>query len=206
MKKIIIPALLISMLAAFPVVAETLFATIDLEKIVKYHSNTERDKKLLQETLKDYEAQAQVLEAKAIEARKAFESAAQDMRNPALSEKAKKNLEEEAKAKYKVAMEAEQRALETKRNLQRNLTDQEIRMLKSTVDSIQDVVAKYSEEKGIKAVFPITGAKLGITPAILWSDSSLDITKDVMKIMNITEKIEVDAEDEVKELPSDDNR
>lgn len=180
---------------AFSVFAETKFATIDLEKIVKLHPNTEADKKLLEKTLQEYTSQADAAEAAALAARKALEAAANEVRNPALSEKARKTAEADAKAKYEAARTAEQTLVETKRNLQRRLTEQEVMMLKCTIDEIEDVIAKYAKEKGLSAVVPTTGAKLGVTPAFIWSDPALDITADIMKIMKIEDKV---VEDKAK--------
>ncbi len=173
---------------ALPSFAETKVATIDIEKIVRLHPNTERDKKQLEQTLKDYTAQAEVLEKSAVDARKAFEAAATEVRNPALSDSARKRAEEKARAKYDEAKEAEERAISTKRSLQRNLTNEEIRMLKETVGKVQEVVEAYAKEKGIDLVLPTSGSKLGIAPAVFWSDDSLDITATIMTIMKIEER------------------
>lgn len=184
---------------AFSAFAEAKLGTIDLEKIVKLHPNTEADKKLLEKTLQEYTSQADAAEAAALAARKALEAAANEVRNPALSEKARKAAEEDAKAKYEAARAAEQTLVETKRNLQRRLTEQEVMMLKRTIDEIEDVVAKYAKEKGLSAVVPTTGAKLGVSPAFLWSDPALDITADIMKLMKIEEKpVEEKATEEAK--------
>lgn len=179
----------VAVAVAFSVFAETKFATIDLEKIVKLHPNTEADKKLLEKTLQEYTSQADAAEAAALAARKALEAAANEVRNPALSEKARKTAEADAKAKYEAARTAEQTLVETKRNLQRRLTEQEVMMLKRTIDEIEDVIAKYAKEKGLSAVVPTTGAKLGVSPAFIWSGPALDITADIMKIMKIEEKV-----------------
>ena len=179
----------VAVAVAFSVFAETKFATIDLEQIVKLHPNTEADKKLLEKTLQEYTSQADAAEAAALAARKALEAAANEVRNPALSEKARKTAEADAKAKYEAARTAEQTLVETKRNLQRRLTEQEVMMLKRTIDEIEDVIAKYAKEKGLSAVVPTTGAKLGVSPAFIWSDPALDITADIMKIMKIEDKV-----------------
>lgn len=180
---------------ALPSFAETKVATIDIEKIVRLHPNTERDKKQLEQTLKDYTAQAEVLEKSAVDARKAFEAAAAEVRNPALSDSARKRAEEKAKAKFDEAKEAEERAISTKRSLQRNLTNEEIRMLKETVGKVQEVVELYAKANGISVVLPTSGSKLGIAPAAFWSEPSLDITSAIMEIMKIEDRPVSDDDD-----------
>ncbi len=188
---------------ALPAFAETKIATIDLEKVVRLHPNTASDKKLLEKTLQDYTQEADALEAAAVAARKEFEAVAADMRNPALGEKAKKKAEEEARAKFEAAKQAEQAAIEKKRSLQRNLTDQEVRMLKRTLDEIEDVIAKYAKDNGVSAVLPTSGAKLGIAPAVFWTDDSLDITAEIMKIMKIEDVPEEAEADKATEAKSE---
>ena len=131
------PHILAAVLAAtilLPAFAETKIATIDIEKIVRLHPNTASDKKLLQKTLQDYQAEAEALESAALAARKAFDSAAENMRNPALGEKARKAAEDDAKQKYEAARAAERAFLEKKQGLQRSLTDQEVRMQRLLTD------------------------------------------------------------------------
>ena len=192
------PFILAAALAAalsMPSLAETKIATIDLEKIVRLHPNTASDKKLLQKTLQDYQAEAEALEAAALAARKAFDGAAENMRNPALGEKARKAAEEDAKQKYEAARAAERAFLEKKQGLQRSLTDQEVRMLRRTVEEIEGVVADYAKANGISVVLPTTGAKLGISPAVLWAETSLDITSEILAKMKIEDKPVEDADD-----------
>lgn len=176
---------------------ECKIAVIDIEKIVKLHPNTESDKKLLEETLKDYTSQTDALEAAALSARKAFEAAAQEMRNPALGEKARKRAEDDAKAKFEAARNAEQAAVEKKRELQRSLTEQEVRMLRRTLDAIEDAVAAYAKSKGLSAVLPSSGSKLGIAPAVVWHDEALDVTGEIMAALKIEEP-KAEAEGEAK--------
>lgn len=189
-KTAMLAALAAAALVSTAAIAETKIATIDLEKIVRLHPNTASDKKLLEKTLQDYTQESDALEAAAIAARKDLEAAVTDARNPALGEKAKKAAEEKARVKFEAAKEAEQAAVEKKRSLQRSLNEQEIRMLKRTVDEIEVVIGKYAREKGLSAVLPTTGAKLGIAPAVFWAEESLDITAEIMKIMKIEDKPE----------------
>ena len=192
------PHILAAVLAAtilLPAFAETKIATIDIEKIVRLHPNTASDKKLLQKTLQDYQAEAEALESAALAARKAFDSAAENMRNPALGEKARKAAEDDAKQKYEAARAAERAFLEKKQGLQRSLTDQEVRMLRRTVEEIEGVVSEYAKANGISVVLPTTGSKLGISPAVLWAETSLDITAEIMAKMKIEDRPLDDAAD-----------
>ncbi len=166
-------------------------ATIDLEKIVRLHPNTTTDKAALEQKLKDYEAEALALENQAISAMNAFNEVAKQVQDraamAAMSDKKKTELEADAKVKYEVARDLQAKAVEKKRELQQDLTKQEVQLLQRTIKDIEQNVASYAKAHDIEMVLPMTGAKLGITPAVLWADPKLDITEAIMKQMNITE-------------------
>lgn len=186
-KKLNFVAIFAAILLTLPLFAETKIATIDLEKLVRLHPNTQSDKTALEATLEDYKLEVQQLENASISTRKAFEAALEEAQNPALSEKAKIKAKEDAEVKYKAAVEADKVVKAKQAELQRSLTETEVRYLRRTIAEIEKAVAGYAKENGIGVVLPTTGAKLGITPSILWSDGALDITDKIMGILKIEE-------------------
>ena len=165
--------------------AEVKIATLDVEKIVDLHPETVRNREILKETLGDYQEEIARLEDAYTAARKAASAAIEESRNPALGEKARK---EEAEKSVEIARSAERDFAEKRAERQRNLNEQEERMLRITIRQIQDEVEKYAKANGIVAVLPVKSGRLGIASAAVWADDSIDITRAIMAAMGIEEK------------------
>lgn len=160
-------------------------AVVDLEELVRLHPNTAADKKLLEQTLKEFNAQKDQLQARVEDARKAFDEAARGTDNPALGEKARKKAEEEAVVKRRAVMDSEREYGETVRSLQRQLTEQEVRMLRRTTDEIGKAVTGYARARGLTLVLQLPGEKLGGSSGVLYAHPSLNITTNIMPILGI---------------------
>ena len=177
--------------------AETKIATIDIEHIVDLHPDTQRNRKLLRDTAKNYQKDIDALESTALAARKAASAAIEDSLNQAYSDKKRKEAEEEAQKKIEIADAAQRDYEKKRRELHGNLNEQGERMLQLTIREIQGKVAEYAKANGFTAVLPTSGRRLGIAPAI-WFDNSIDITAEIMATMNIKEPEETKEEEESK--------
>jgi len=184
MRKIIVASFVLS-LACLSWAAGPSIAVIDLEELVRLHPNTAADKKLLEQTLKEYSAQKDQLQAQVESTRAAFTSAAKEAQNPALNEKAKSKLEEEALAKRNAALEAERAYTDTVRSLQRQLTEEEVRMLRRTTSEIEAEVAAYAKAAGLQLVLQLPGRKMNVASGVVFAAPPLDITAAIMKQMGI---------------------
>ncbi|MGI6098295.1 MAG: OmpH family outer membrane protein [Lentisphaerae bacterium] len=160
-------------------------AVVDLEELVSLHPNTAADKKLLEQTLKEFTAEKEELKERFEKARDAFEEAVKEVQNPALSEKAKKKAEDEALKRRTAALNAEREMSERVRALQRQLTEQEVRMLKRTASEIEDAIAGYARAKKIDLVLQLPGEKLGAVSGVLYAAPPLNITTNIMTLLGI---------------------
>lgn len=202
MKNIALAALAAIALSASGASAEVKLATIDIEKIVDLHPETKHNREILRDTVKDYQADLEALEGAVVAARKAAETAIDESRNPALGEKARAKAEEEAKKKIEIATSARRDFEEKRMEHQRSLNEQEVRMLRLTVRQIESEIAKYAKANGITAVLPTTGSRLGIAPAAVWADESIDITKAIMDILGLKEEEPAEENAEGESAPS----
>lgn len=182
---------MLPLLAAVVCLSGTVFgqspviAVVDLEELVRLHPNTTSDKKLLEQTLKEFTAQKEQLQSRFETTRKAFEEAVREVQNPALSEKAKKKAEDEAMTRRTAAVDAERELTETVRSLQRQLTEQEVRMLKRTTAEIEKAVAAYAKAKQLDLVLQLPGEKMGAVSGVLYAAPPMNITTNIMKLMGI---------------------
>ena len=174
--------------------AQQKIAVVDLEKLIRLHPNTAEDKKTLEATLKDFNKQKEQLQSLAASTRKAFEEAAREATNPALSESARKKAETVAMDKRQAALEAARGAEEKIRELQRELNKQEMKMLKRTSDIIERAIAAYARGNGFDLVLQLP-SRLSAGTGVIYSKPEMDITADVMKLLGIEEPEEDDDEE-----------
>lgn len=177
--------LMFACLASMAPAAEPSIAVVDMEELVRLHPNTASDKKLLERTLKEFNAEKESLKSRAEEARKAFESAVKAAQDPALADAARKGKEGEAMRCRETAIAAEREFNEKMRQMQNQLTEQEVRMLKRTSEEIDEVVSAYAKEKSLQLVLQLPGRKMATASSVLYAVPSLDITPAIMKRMGI---------------------
>ena len=181
--------------------AQQKIAVVDLEKLIRLHPNTAEDKKTLEATLKDFNKQKEQLQSLAASTRKAFEEAAREATNPALSESARKKAETVAMDKRQAALEAARGAEEKIRELQRELNKQEMKMLKRTSDIIERAIAAYARGNGYDLVLQLP-SRLSAGTGVIYSKPEMDITADVMKLLGIEEPEEEEEDAASSEVES----
>ena len=152
-------------------------AILDMEELVRLHPNTVSDKKLLDQTLKEYKSEGSDLQQKLESLQDAFEKARKEAVDPALSERARKTAEETAAKAREELSAADRKARDTMQLRQQQLNEQEMRMLKRTTAEIREAVEKYATENKLSLVLPIN--------QVVYGDKALDITDAIMKRLNI---------------------
>ncbi|MBQ7722207.1 MAG: OmpH family outer membrane protein [Kiritimatiellae bacterium] len=166
--------------------AQQRIAVVDFEKLVRLHPNTADDKRQLEATLKDYNAQKEQLQNVAVSTRKAFEEAAREAANPALSDSARQKAEATALEKRQAALEADRNAAEKVRELQRDLNEQEMRMLRRTSQIIERAISAYAKGNNIDIVLQLP-SRLGAGSGVVYNKDDADITSAIMALLGIEE-------------------
>ena len=64
------------------------------------------------------------------------------------------------------------------------LQDQQLRMRQSIVKEIQDIIDKEAQSAGYQLVLDKSGTTANAVPTVLFSQDSMDITDDIIKILN----------------------
>jgi len=152
-------------------------AVVDMEELVRLHPDTASDKKLFDQTLKDFRAENDELRQKLEGLQDDFEKSRKEAQDPALSDKAKKTAEEQAARKRDALITADRTAREKMQSRQEQLSDMQTRMLKKTFNEIREVVSKFAAERKLPLVLPGN--------QVVYFDKTLDITDDILKQMNI---------------------
>ena len=154
-------------------------AIVDMEELVRLHPDTASDKKLFDQTLKDFRAENDELRQKLEGIQEDFEKIRKEAQDPALSDKARKTAEERAAKARDALIAADRTAREKVQSRQEQLSDMQNRMLKKTVSEIREVIGKYAQEHKLHVV--LSGSQ------VVFSDKSLDITSAILKQMNIAQ-------------------
>lgn len=183
-------------------------AVVDLEELIRLHPNTASDKKLFEETIKDYRAEGQEMQRKLESLQEDFEKARKEMQDSSLSEKARKAAEEQAIKARDALAQADRTIREKMQSRQQQLDEMNMRMTRKTVGEIRAAVEKYAAEKKIQLVLPASTGQVMSASQILYHDRAIDITDAILKQMNIQRPLRTDAdkvpdrrEDAVKSPP-----
>jgi len=176
-------SLLIAALVAGAVArgADVNVAVVDMEELVRRHPNTVGDRKALDATLKQYEEERDAARTRIDTLRGEFEAAAREADSPALSASGRQKAEEQALKKRETLMEAERQLGETMQLRRKQLSEQEMRMLKRTTSDLRDVIAKISVQKKLTLVVG--------SATVAYADKSVDITADVLRALGVEEEL-----------------
>ena len=113
-----------------------------------------------------------------------FKSARDEASNTALTEEARNKFRTEAEEKLVKLREQENTIRKFDESRRRQLEEQGRRMRKRIVEEIREHLVTYSRRQGYAAVFDISGQSLNGVEMILYKDPKLDITDEVIEILN----------------------
>ena len=88
--------MLAAVLAATMMMAQEKTAVVNMVDLVRFHPSRERDRKLMQDTEKEYQAKLDKQRDRFEQLRDEYEKAVKEARNPALNEKARAEAEDKA--------------------------------------------------------------------------------------------------------------
>ena len=182
-----------AVLAAAVVMAQEKSAVVNMLELVRFHPSRERDRKLMQDTEKEFQAKLDKQRDRFDQLRDDYEKAVKEARNPALNDKARAEAEDKAMKHRDVLAEAERDLYEQRQKLQRDLSELDTRLLRQVTGDIREVLTKFAQEKGYGMVFDMT--------TMAYADPKLDMTDEVLKRMGVDPKVrkEAEAKDKAKQ-------
>jgi len=178
-------------MAAATLLAQDKVASVNMIDLVRFHPNRERDRKLMQDTEKEYQAKLDKQRDRFEQLRDDYEKTVKESRNPALNEKARAEAEDKAVKSRDVVAEADRDLRTEMQKLQRDLSDLDTRLLRQVTNDIRDIVTKYAQENKYAFVLDST--------TMAYCDPKLDVTDDVLKRMGVDPKVRKEAKEKDKE-------
>jgi Skp family chaperone for outer membrane proteins len=184
-----------AVLAAAMVMAQEKTAVVNMVDLVRFHPSRERDRKLLQDTEKEFQTKLDKQRDRFEQLRADWEKAVKEARNPALNDKARVEAEDKAMKHRDVLSEADKDLRSEMQKLQNNFSDLNDRLLRQVTGDIREVITKYAQES--KYAMVLDGATLA------YFDPKLEVTDEVLKRMGVDPKVRKEtkekAEKEAKE-------
>ncbi|NLG00623.1 MAG: OmpH family outer membrane protein [Lentisphaerae bacterium] len=179
--------MLAAALAATVMMAQEKTAVVNMVDLVRFHPSRERDRKLMQDTEKEFQAKLDKQRDRFEELRDEYEKALKEARNPALNEKAKAEAEDKAMKHRDVLAEADRDLRQEMQKLQRELGDLDARLLRQVTGDIREVLTKYAQETNVSVMLDGT--------TIAYFDPKLDVTDEVLKRMGVDPKLRKEAQE-----------
>lgn len=187
--------LLAAILAVTGIMAQEKMVVVNMVDLVRFHPNRERDRKLMQETEKEYQAKLDKQRDRFDELREDYEKTVKEARNPALNEKARSEAEDKAMKRRDVVADADRDLRQEMQKLQHELGELDTRLLRQSTSDIRDVLTKYAQEKKYSMVLD------GTTMA--YFDSKFDITDEVLKLFGVDPKVRKEAKDKAEKAAAE---
>jgi Skp family chaperone for outer membrane proteins len=188
MKKMMV--MLAAALTATVMLAQEKTAVVNMVDLVRFHPSRERDRKLMQDTEKEFQAKLDKQRDRFEELRDEYEKAVKEARNPALNEKARAEAEDKAVKHRDVLAEADRDLRQEMQKLQRDLGDLDARLLRQVTGDIRDILTKYAQETKTSIILD------GTTMA--YFDPKLDVTDEVLKRMGVDPKLRKEAQEKAE--------
>ena len=183
------------LMAATLTLAQDKTAVVNMVDLVRFHPSRERDRKLMQDTEKEFQAKLDKQRDRFEQLRDDYEKAVKESRNPALNDKARSEAEDKAMKHRDVLAEADRDLRQEMQKLQRELSELDTRLLRQVTGYIRDVLSKYAQDSKFTIVLD------GTTMA--YFDPKLEITDDVLKRMGVDPKVRKEAKDKAEKEKSE---
>jgi Skp family chaperone for outer membrane proteins len=179
--------LLAGLMAATVSMAQEKTAVVNMVDLVRFHPSRERDRKLMQDTEKEYQAKLDKQRDRFEQLRGDYEKAVKEARNPALNDKARAEAEDKAIKHRDVLSEADRDLRQEMQKLQRDLGDLDTRLLRQVTGDIRDVLTKFAQDNKYSMIFDST--------TMAYSDPQLEVTDAVLKRMGVDPKVRQEAKE-----------
>ena len=173
--------ILAAFMAATMTMAQEKTAVVNMVDLVRFHPSRERDRKLMQDTEKEFQAKLDKQRDRFEQLRDEYEKAVKEARNPALNDKAKTEAEDKAMKHRDVLAEADRDLRQEMQKLQRELSDLDTRLLRQVTGDIRDILSKYAQESKFTVILD------GTTMA--YFDPKLEVTDEVLKLIGVDPKV-----------------
>ena len=154
--------------------------TVDMMVLVRNHKSYDTNKKMLQDSEKDYQKELDYMKSELDSLQDEGKKIADQGRNPMLSQAQKDKIEKELLEIQNKYVAGQQKLRTKAMESQQKLQEFEGRLLKTTTEDIRAVVNKFAGDNDYDLIIEST--------VTAFAKKSLDVTDDILKEMGIDPK------------------
>lgn len=158
--------------------------TIDMQKVFNNYYRTELANAQLQDEGERAKAELKKMETDFESMNEAFGKLRDEAKDPALSMEARNRKRDEAEEKLVELRDFEAKVRSFAKTNQQKIASMQANMQKRIVDRIKDKVEDYAREQGYLLVLDQSGLSANGVSVIVFSSPRLDISDEVLAIMN----------------------
>ena len=177
MKKMMLGILALCAATAF---GDMKIGTVNMVTLVRNHKSYNTNKKMLQDSEKDYQKDLDNMKAELDALQDEGKKVADQARNPMISQAQRDKTEKELLDIQNKYVAGQQKLRAKAMESQEKLQEFEARLLKATTEDIRAAVSKFADENGYDIIVEST--------VTVFAKKSLDVTDSILKEMGIDPK------------------
>jgi len=186
MKKIVLSFILIVSQALIfnQASAEYSIITVDVSRLYEGYYKTKEATDKLQGRYDTAQAQLDELMASGDVEVKAYQTMLEQAQNPALSDSARKDAEDDANLQMEKIRSLQQDVQTFQKSTQNQLAQQQATQRQFMLEEIKTVILEIAQDRKADLVFDIsTGINVGL-PSVIYANPAWDSTEDVLEVLN----------------------
>lgn len=157
---------------------------VDLEKVFAEYHKTPVATAKLKETVDSFNKEAEEMVTEFRKQTEDYNKLRDDADKPEYTAEVKEKKRKELQEKLADLQKRDRELQEYRRSHQQILQQQQQRMRDNLLKEITDVIVKEAQGAGYAMVMDKSGKTLNGVPTIVWTQDTLDITDNIIKILN----------------------
>lgn len=158
-------------------------AVVNLEQLLKAHPDTPPAEASLEKMRQEYESERRDMLEERKKLKDAFESARDELENPAISDEARAAKAKVAQERFQALREFERKIGDVSADRQKELNEQGKRLREQIVGKIRVVINQYAKDNKIDIVLNGEDAGLSAFGSVLYREPKLDVTDPVKALI-----------------------
>jgi len=185
MKKLISGILFFALLGLSfaSVSAELSVMTVDVESLYKDYYKTKEAEEKLKTRFETAQSQLQEMAASGDAEVEALKTMMEQAQNPALSDSAREQAEQDALAQREKLRSLQQELQLFQQSTTNQLNQQRATQQQFMLEEIKTVILEIAQEKGVDLVFDVSSRAIGL-PSVIYANPAWDATIEVLAVLN----------------------
>ncbi len=168
-------------ISASSVFAEQRIAVVNMKRIMEVSPEVDSVEKFVDKQEMEFESERDAMMEKRRKLVGEFEEAKNEARNQALSEKGKSEKIATAEEKLAELQDYQEKIQSILRERRSQLREQKVRAHRQMIAKLREKIGEYAGKKGYELVVNASGLGVDGIEVLVYSDSRLDITDEVIK-------------------------